>query len=81
MIKVLFFARLREVLGCESLELPAQFPDMGSLRQTLMSRGQDWQEFLAPGATLGAVNQTLATDDTPLQDGDEVAFFPPVTGG
>ncbi|MDF2177395.1 molybdopterin synthase sulfur carrier subunit [Aliiglaciecola sp. CAU 1673] len=81
MIRVLFFARLREVLGCESLELPCDFYDLGGLRQALMARGPDWQEFLAPGTSLGAVNQTLAKDDVPLQDGDEVAFFPPVTGG
>lgn len=81
MIKVLFFARLREVLGCSALDLPAHHADVGSLRRALMARGGSWTEELAPGISLCAVNQTLADDRVCLRDGDEVAFFPPVTGG
>ena len=81
MIKVLFFAQLREVLGTEKLELSAEFHDVAALRLGLMSRGERWREYLESGKALVAVNQTLVTDSEPLKSGDEVAFFPPVTGG
>ncbi len=83
-VRILFFASLREGLGCdeEQIELPEAVRDLGSLREHLRARGHPWHELLDPSrAVRGAVNQSMAADATPLVPGDEVAFFPPVTGG
>lgn len=84
MIRILYFASLRETLGrdTEALELPADARRVGDLLDTLRARGGVWSSALAEDATImAAVNQTMAHLDTPVSDGDEVAFFPPVTGG
>lgn len=84
MAKILFFAGLREALGTssESISIPAEINNIGRLREHLASRGGAWAEQFAPGRNLrAAVNQDMATPDTPLREGDEIAFFPPVTGG
>jgi molybdopterin synthase sulfur carrier subunit len=83
-IEVLYFARLREVFGREreQLELPGNVQDVASLAVWLRSRGGIWERELAPGRPVRiAVNQDMAIADTPVRNGDEVAFFPPVTGG
>lgn len=81
MISVIFFAQVRELVGTDALTLPAEYPTVEALRQTLCQRGDKWQLALEAGNLLAAVNQALVTAEHPLQDGDEVAFFPPVTGG
>jgi molybdopterin synthase sulfur carrier subunit len=84
MLNVLYFARLRDALGrdAERIELPAGVADVGGLLDWLRQRGDVWAAELAPGRSVrAAVNQDMARPDTPLRDGDEVAFFPPVTGG
>ena len=84
MITVLYFARLREALGTasEQLALPAGVGDLASLRVLLRSRGGAWAEELADSRPVrAAVNQDMARAETPVADGDEIAFFPPVTGG
>ncbi len=84
MVTVLYFARLREALGTsrEELALPHAVTDLASLRASLMSRGGAWAVELAHSKPIRvAVNQQMASGATPLRDGDEVAFFPPVTGG
>ncbi len=83
MIRVLFFARLREDLGQAELELPfsADIASVGSLQQHLQARGETWEDVLAADNILCAVNQQQASCDQSLADGDEVAYFPPVTGG
>jgi len=84
MVKLLFFARLREDLGTpgEELALPAGVTTVASLRAHLMARGGAWATVLANGKALRvAVNQDMADPATPVKAGDEVAFFPPVTGG
>ena len=81
MINVLFFAQVRELVGCDSLSLEGEFSDVESLRRALVDRGDRWALALAPGKLLCAVNQTLVPVTHSLRDGDEVAFFPPVTGG
>lgn len=84
MIRVLYFARLKEALGTGAEELPwvSGLHDVGSLVEWLRTRGGAWAEELAPGrAVRVAVNQQMAGLDVLLADGDEVAFFPPVTGG
>jgi len=84
MIRVCYFASLREQLGLaeEAIALPAGVADAGGLRGWLRGRGGVWAEALAAERpVLCAVNQTMAQPDHALADGDEVAFFPPVTGG
>lgn len=84
LVRVMYFARLRETLERESeqLELPPRVADVASLSDWLAQRGGAWEEvFQGRSMLLAAVNQEMAAPDTPLRDGDEVAFFPPVTGG
>ena len=84
MITVLYFARLREALGTgsEQIALPAEVRDLEALRAMLIARGGAWEQELAPHKPVrAAVNQAMAVGDTPVADGDEIAFFPPVTGG
>ena len=84
MITVCYFARLREAFGMasEKLALPAGVEALEGVRAALAARGGVWAQELAAGrAFRAAVNQHIAAADTPVKDGDEVAFFPPVTGG
>lgn len=82
-VKVLFFASLREALGTtgEELQLPAGVDTVGSLRAHLATRGGAWEALTRAGNLRFAVNQDMAGEATALRPGDEVAFFPPVTGG
>ena len=83
-IEVLYFARLREVFGREreQFELPGNVHDVAGLTAWLRSRGEAWERELASGKPVRvAVNQDMAAADTSIGNGDEVAFFPPVTGG
>jgi sulfur-carrier protein len=84
MLKVLFFARVRDQLGCAALELP--WPECGldldGLQEQLcVERGEHWRAVLAQDNMVRAVNQTVVNGNRALRDGDEIAFFPPVTGG
>ena len=82
-IKVLYFASLRETLGYthETLTLPTSIATLGDLRGHLARRGGVW-EALGEGRNVrAAVNQEMAGPDRPVADHDEIAFFPPVTGG
>lgn len=81
MINVLFFAQVRELTETDKLVLPAGYATVDALRQALCLRGSRWALALESGKLLAAVNQSLVDMHHPLQDGDEVAFFPPVTGG
>lgn len=84
MVKILYFARLREDLGKadEALALPAGVADVQGLREHLIARGGAWASALAFGKAVRiSVNQDMVRDNAPLRAGDEVAFFPPVTGG
>ena len=83
-ITLLYFARLRETLGIasEKMTLPDGVATLEGVRATLAARGGLWAHELAAGrAFRAAVNQDIAGADTSVKDGDEVAFFPPVTGG
>ncbi len=83
-VKVLFFAALREQLGTsgEDIELPSSVATVAALRTHLISRGGAWQAALAEGKLVRmAVNQDMAKPAAAIKAGDEVAFFPPVTGG
>lgn len=81
MINVLFFAQVRELVGCDSLTVEGDFANVEALREHLAARGDRWALALEPGKLLAAVNQTLVEPGHALASGDEVAFFPPVTGG
>lgn len=81
MLKILFFAQTRELVGVESLSLPATFDTAEQLRQHLVTQGERWALALEKGKLLVAVNQSLVSLETTLKSGDEIAFFPPVTGG
>lgn len=84
MVTVLYFASLRESLGVsrEQLELPAGAATIATLVDALRARGDAWPQALAAGKPWRvAVNQRMADPATPLKAGDEIAFFPPVTGG
>tara|TARA_R110002124_G_scaffold109486_2_gene262278 strand:- start:6099 stop:6347 length:249 start_codon:yes stop_codon:yes gene_type:complete len=82
MIHLQFFARYREQLGCDTEQLPwhTSFRTMGDVRQHLLARGEVWQVLSEP-RIMCARNQELCALDTAIVDGDELAFFPPVTGG
>jgi molybdopterin synthase sulfur carrier subunit len=79
-----FFASLREALGVseEVITVPVTVKTISDLRLLLIERGNPWAEVLAEGKVLRcALNHHMVEASTPLQDGAEVAFFPPVTGG
>jgi molybdopterin synthase sulfur carrier subunit len=82
MIRVLFLAQLREQLGAAELQVPAA--DIGSvadLTQYLLKENPGWEQFLSNRKLLVAINHEYAKADARVKAGDEVAFFPPVTGG
>ena len=84
MARVLYFAGLREALGTpsEQLSIPVGVADVAGLRGFLAARGGAWAEQFAPTRNLrAAVNQDMAAPDTRVGEADEIAFFPPVTGG
>ncbi len=83
-LTILYFARLREAVGRDRDEvaLPDAVTTVGDLRAWLIGRGPPWAGAFAEVTRVrAAVDQSMAGDDTPLRDGAEVAFFPPVTGG
>ncbi len=83
-LHILYFASLREKLGKdrEDLDLPAGVGTVAALRTHLQARGGAWAEALADTKLLrAAVNQDMVPLTAPIKAGDEVAFFPPVTGG
>jgi sulfur-carrier protein len=82
MIRILYFASLRERLGSADETLQEHPRTLADLRAQLAARGGVWGEVFAGGqSVLAAVNQEMASDGQALQAGDEVGFFPPVTGG
>jgi molybdopterin synthase sulfur carrier subunit len=86
MLKILFFGQLKEVIKTECLEMELiqggnKLNTVAMLRSLLQAKGEVWNEYLAYGKALVAVNQEMTGDDTVLNDSDEIAFFPPVTGG
>lgn len=83
-IQLRFFASVREALGVsqETVTLPAGVATVGDVRAFLRERGGKWAEVLADGKALRmAYDQQMSDAATPVREGGEVAFFPPVTGG
>ncbi|MGQ0548008.1 MAG: molybdopterin converting factor subunit 1 [Betaproteobacteria bacterium] len=83
-VKVLFFAGLREQLGTpgDELELPAGVNTVAALRSHLRSLGDPYERALSEKVLVrAAVNRDMAPPSARIKAGDEVAFFPPVTGG
>lgn len=81
MIEIRYFASFRESLGLgsERLDWPQPLP-AAALLDRLRGRGEPWTQVLS-ARVMVAINQELTSLDALVQDGDEVAFFPPVTGG
>jgi molybdopterin synthase sulfur carrier subunit len=84
MIKIKYFASLSESLGLKSEELvySDDLNTAGDIIQQMTTRGETWIDaFSGENKVLVAVNQEMGERNTAVKDGDEVAFFPPVTGG
>jgi len=82
MIQVVFFAALREQLNCSQLSLDNEnLTTVADVKEQLASKDKQWQQVFANNSLLSAVNHDMVNDDQAIKSGDEVAFFPPVTGG
>lgn len=84
MIKVLYFARLKESLNysTEEMALPSNIKTILQLKSYLAARGDTWANiFSGKQVVRAAINHALVDDTEIIKAGDEVAFFPPVTGG
>ena len=79
-VQVVFFARYREALGHDGEFVQGDFSTLEDVRQALLARGGSYA-LLAEQNLMCARNQDLCKLDEPVADGDEVAFFPPLTGG
>lgn len=81
MITVKFFAQIREWLGVDSYQLSyADGMTMNDVLGVLKAQSPDWQQALESGVLM-ACNQALVDGEHLVSDNDELAFFPPVTGG
>lgn len=83
-MEIFYFARIRENIGhsSETVSLPENVSDVNGLIEHLCEQGENYQAAFGNEAALRvAVNQTYVDFDHPVQDSDEVAFFPPMTGG
>jgi len=84
MITILYFASLREQLdkASEQLERPESVTTIAQLRAYLCERGLPWSQVLDTDAlVMMSINHAMADAEASVKNGDEIAFFPPVTGG
>jgi len=84
MIAIHYFASIREALDCdmEQIEIPQGVATVGQLLKHLAEeRGEPWAEVLGESSLMIAVNHEMADRKAAISNGDELAFFPPVTGG
>ncbi|KZY66890.1 hypothetical protein A3742_10345 [Oleiphilus sp. HI0071] len=81
-MNILFFASLKEQLGCSEVSMDLDNPcSVAQIKNDLMAKGEPWQSALSSPNLLTAVNQEIANNETIVSNSDELAFFPPVTGG
>ncbi len=83
-MKLVYFAWVREKIGTPREEImpPAEIATVGALIDWLRARGDNYAAAFDDAARVRvAVNQEYATMDRPVGGDDEIAFFPPVTGG
>ena len=82
-LRILYFASLREALDSsgEQTEIPSEVSTVGALRDHIVRRGDPWTVLATTKNLRAAVNQVMVGMDAAIRDGDEIAFFPPVTGG
>jgi len=83
-LKILYFASLADALNKreETFEFTKEACTVGEIKSILSQRGDIWLEKIAKQKNLlSAVNQQMCDESMSLNDGDELAFFPPVTGG
>lgn len=81
MIKVLFFAQIRELLGVSELEISENEISVKDLLTLICEQNKKWQKIMQDQSLLASVNHQLVDFDFIVHSEDEVAFFPPVTGG
>lgn len=77
MNKILFFAHLRDVAGSESIEMQVDGKTVAELKEEIMTKF-DFQKL---DTVMTAINEEFASDDDIIQEGDTIAFIPPVSGG
>jgi sulfur-carrier protein len=83
-LRILYFAWLRERVGHseEELSLPQGIATLGDLIVWLRARNSGYEAaFAEPRLVRAAINQEFAGPESSIEDGDEIAFFPPITGG
>jgi sulfur-carrier protein len=83
-IKILYFARIKEAVNysTEEIDLPSNVTSVTALKNYLALRGDTWADLFNGKQTIrAAINHELVDNLAPINAGDEVAFFPPVTGG
>lgn len=82
MINVVFFASLKEQLGCDEITLDIDQPSsLKEIKALLIMQNTSWQSAFENRSLLMAINHEMVTEEDIAKSGDEVAFFPPVTGG
>jgi len=82
-VKIIYFAALRREIGVgeETVAPPAEINTVGRLKDWLAGRSPAHAKALSAPRLMAAVNQDYAGMESPVAADDEVAFFPPVTGG
>ena len=83
-VRLVYFAWVRERIGreAETITLPANVSTIGGLLNYLQNLGDNYAYALeAEGVVRTAINHEHADSDTTIQTGDEIAIFPPMTGG
>lgn len=83
MARFLYFAWVREKIGTpnETLELPADINSVAAVMDHLKQLGDNYKNALSDANLRVAVNQTYSQPDSPVSNSDEIAIFPPVSGG
>jgi molybdopterin synthase sulfur carrier subunit len=83
-VKLFYFAKVREAIGIdrEELDLGSNIKTVSDLIEVLKGRGSHWQDMFSMSTTFRmAVNQEMVEATHKISANDEVAFFPPITGG